>query len=134
MSGAVSIAPLIFVVAVIALIVKLKSGRSEVAPPPETWAAPQHLSNTDGEEQMPMAGIDPAQRKYCHGCATPLHVSAQIFPNCGALQQSTSLQGGNGGRKPFPHGWHVVVTVLTMGFWLIPYILIWGFRDKNRYL
>jgi hypothetical protein len=37
-------------------------------------------------------------------------------------------------RKPFPHFWHIVVTVLTAGVWLIPYILIWGFRDKTRYL
>lgn len=79
-----------------------------------------------------MNEIDPEQRKFCPGCGVGLHVSAPACPHCGAPQPNARLASLP--QRSFPHGWHILATVLSGGVWLIPYILIWGFRDKNRYL
>lgn len=130
LSHLIAVAPLI---ALLSLIVALVIRRSK-SQAPTSVAPPPTYAPLTGEEPASMTELDPAQRKFCHGCAAPLHVSAQTCPHCGAPQQFAGQPGMAGGRQPFPHGWHIVVTVLTMGLWLIPYILIWGFRDKAKYL
>ena len=99
--------------------------------PPEVQAEP--ITPAD-PEVTDLTELDPSQRKFCPGCAAPLHLSAPACPHCGAPQAVSAGIIHPAGRKPFPHIWHIVGTVLTGGLWLIPYILIWGFRDRQRYL
>lgn len=41
-------------------------------------------------------GLDISQRKFCSGCATPLHISASTCPKCGARQLGV---GGSGSKS-----------------------------------
>jgi hypothetical protein len=41
------------------------------------------------------SGVDISQRKFCVGCAAPLHISAASCPHCGARQSG----GGSLGQK-----------------------------------
>ena len=36
-------------------------------------------------------------------------------------------------KQNFPHGWHLLGTILTLGWWSIIWILHYIFRDRNRY-
>lgn len=36
-------------------------------------------------------------------------------------------------KQKFPHGWHFLGTLLTLGWWAIIWILHYIFRDKNKY-
>lgn len=39
------------------------------------------------------SGLDISQRKFCSGCAAPLHISASSCPHCGARQSGQHVQG-----------------------------------------
>ncbi len=36
-------------------------------------------------------------------------------------------------RRNFPHGWHFLFTILTMGMWAIVWFLHYIFRDRSKY-
>ena len=36
-------------------------------------------------------------------------------------------------KKNYPHFWHIVLTLITGGFWLIFWIIFYLLRDKNVY-
>ncbi len=46
---------------------------------------------------------------------------------------SSAITASDSGKKPFNHGGHMLVTVLTCGFWLPVYILVYLFRNKSYY-
>lgn len=50
------------------------------------------------------------------------------------IQLNNNIVGGQyQQRVPYGHGWHFIFTIITGGFWLIPWILFYLFRNKNRY-
>jgi len=36
-------------------------------------------------------------------------------------------------KQKFPHGWHFLGTILTLGWWAIIWLLHYVFRDRNKY-
>ncbi len=62
-----------------------------------------------------------------------------VFMNAGgggASSSSASAAASGGGqfmRRNFPHGWHILGTILTLGWWLPVWILMYIFRNKNYY-
>lgn len=36
-------------------------------------------------------------------------------------------------KRNFPHGWHLFGSIITLGWWVIIWILHYIFRDKNIY-
>lgn len=50
------------------------------------------------------------------------------------VQLNNNIIGGQfQQRVPYTHGWHFILAILTGGFWIIPWALLYLFRDKSRY-
>ena len=78
-----------------------------------------------------------AEAKKCKHCGEILDAQMREIENLKKNQtpnvfmnSSTQAQGG---LRPFNHLLHIVLTVLTGGFWLIVYILLYVFRNKSVY-
>jgi uncharacterized membrane protein YvbJ len=92
--------------------------------------------------------------KECPFCAEDVKVSAKKCKHCGetldvALRAAEEAKKSNnspnvfmnagGGavvtapKKNFPHLIHFILTVLTMGWWAIIWIIHYIFRNKNAY-
>ena len=56
-----------------------------------------------------------------------------VFMNAGGGGGGASPGYGAAARGNFPHWIHLVITLVTWGVWLPGWILMYIFRDKNRY-
>jgi len=96
-----------------------------------------------------------APTKKCPACAELILAEAKKCKHCGEIldlqmrdidQLKTQLKqagpvymnaangGAGGGLRYFNYGIHIFMTLLTAGLWLVVYIPLYIFRDKNRYV
>lgn len=95
--------------------------------------------------------------KECPYCAELISVKAKKCKHCGEIldvvlreldivkqQRNQNLVVNNNNnnnnnsqvaslKKNYPYGGHLLMTLLTGGFWIIPWVLFYIFRDKNVY-
>lgn len=78
-----------------------------------------------------------AQAKKCKHCGETIDVilraaeqkastGPNVFMNAATASTASSKSG-------FPHLLHVVLCVLTAGFWFPFWVLLWLFRNRERY-
>ena len=106
--------------------------------------------------QEPVVLAPVINTKECPFCAESISIAAKKCKHCGetldvalrAAEEAKRSSGTNqpmvfmnagGGvsvqpqKKSFPHILHLVVTLITMGFWLPIWILHYLFRDRKTY-
>lgn len=120
----------------------------------------QNFTVPNATASLKIAPATPAPRtKACPFCGEDILNEAKKCKHCGetvdvALRAAEEAKksassaphvfmnagGGGGGavstgqtKKAFPHGMHLVLTILTCGAWAIIWILHYAFRDKNAY-
>jgi len=64
--------------------------------------------------------------------------SPNVFMNAGggasaASAAASAVAIGASPKKSFPHGWHLFLSIITLGWWLIIWALHYLFRDRNYY-
>lgn len=57
-----------------------------------------------------------------------------VFMNAGGGGGAAAVGGSGLTLKPFKHWLHIVLSILTIGWWIPVYVLLYLFRNKNLYL
>jgi len=76
--------------------------------------------------------------RKCPYCMESIKPNAKKCKHCGEIvdivliKQQRGLSGT--GKKNFPHLIHLAITFLTSGAWFIVWMLLFIFRDKNKYI
>jgi biotin operon repressor len=78
-----------------------------------------------------------SQQRQCPFCMEPIKPNAKKCKHCGEIVDVTLIRSNQGlttTKRNFPHLIHLAVTVFTSGGWFIIWMLLYIFRDKNKYL
>ena len=81
-----------------------------------------------------------AEAKKCKHCSEILDPQMREIENLkkqnsnpSVFMNSAASNAGPWAMRSFNHGLHVILSVLTGGFWLLVYIPLYIFRDKKVY-
>jgi hypothetical protein len=88
-----------------------------------------------------------ANAKKCRYCGETLDVAMrkaeeamrasqttpQVFMNAGGGGAAAAAGGGFQQLRPFGHLIHIILSVITAGFWIPVWILMYAFRNKSVY-
>lgn len=84
-----------------------------------------------------------ARAKKCRHCGETVDVALRraeealraserpqnVYMNAGGA----ATAGGGSVLRPFSHGLHIILSVLTLGWWLPVYLILYLIRNKNYY-
>lgn len=85
-----------------------------------------------------------ARAKKCRYCGETVDVAlrraeeamrASERPQNVYMNAGGAAAAGNGGNvlRPFNHGLHIILSILTLGWWLPVYLVLYLIRNKNYY-
>ena len=117
--------------------------------PGEHW---QPVARSPEQQQVECAfcaELISARAKKCKHCGETVDVtlrsaeealrasqrSGNVYMNAGGGGAAAATAGGGSGPllRPFNHVLHIILSVLTLGWWLPVYLLLYIFRNKNHY-
>jgi hypothetical protein len=76
--------------------------------------------------------IDVSMRKAeeaLRASAAPTQVAPQVFMNAGGA----AAGGGFQQLRPWGHGGHIIMSILTLGFWVPVWLLLFVIRNRSIY-
>lgn len=56
-----------------------------------------------------------------------------VYMNAGGGGAAAAASGGGQQLRPFNHLLHIILSVITIGWWLPVYLLVYLFRNKSKY-
>lgn len=78
--------------------------------------------------------IDVSMRK-AEEALRAANTQAPVYMNAGGGGGAAAVSAGVGAiqLRPWGHGWHILLSVVTIGWWIPVWILLYVFRNKSVY-